>query len=674
MGTVPKKYNQMTLEVALPLKINKNFDYLSDEDVKIGCRVVVPFNKEKLTGFVVAVRPEPSLKIPLKKVIKIVDKEPLITAELIGLAEWISQYYLCSLGSALNLILPQASKLSSKEMEIPLRRLRQAEKKVVHTGEQKAAAEKVINALNQTKQKTFLLYGMNDSGKTEVYFQAIDWCLRNDRSAVYMVPDVSLTSQFKELLRDRFGESLAVWHSGLSQKEKKQFLHRLKLKKIKVVLGTRSAVFLPLENIKLFILDEEDDDFYKNVQTPKYHARDVAVQRAGFTGAVVVLGSATPSVETYHKTRTGEIETLKLSDRIDNRPLPKVTVVDLKYIHAFWRIITKPLRYAISNALLQKKQIFLLVNRRGWATSARCSSCNDIIKCPKCSIPLIVHKNPQMLLCHYCGYRQKILKNCPVCNSNIVFSGYGTERIEDIVKKLFPSAEIIRMDADTEIPYSKMFNIMKLGRPCILVGTQIVAKGFDFQNITVVGIINAYSGLYSADFRSAERNFSLITHSIGRCGRGSSPGQVIIQTDNPEHYSIKYAAEFDYEMFFEKEIKFRKEFSWPPFVKLISITISGKDEKNVIDESEKIAEKLDKLSQNIGLTPKNPGGIYTGLTVLGPVPKVSAYLAGKHRWQILLKLKENEYVNSVKNIREIVERHQKKSVNVVFDVDPLETV
>lgn len=652
----------MILEVALPVNINKNFDYFSDDEVKIGCRVVVPFVKKKLIGFVVAVKSAAVDDRPLKKIIKIFEREPIITDELIKLAGWISQYYLCSFGIALNHILPQGSRLPTKKIELLYRRSH-SETSIAHTGEQKSASGKIVETLEKSRQKTFLLYGMNDSGKTEVYLRAIDRCLKNNMSAIYLVPDVSLTSQFKELLRNRFGEAFGVWHSDLSQKAKKQFLTRLKLGKIKVILGTRSAVFLPLENTKLFIIDEEDDDFYKNLQTPKYHVRDVAIQRAKISNAVVVLGSATPSIETFYKTKTGEIEVLRLSDRIENRPLPKITVVDLKYVsHVSLRTITKPLKYAVSNAILQKKQVFLLVNRRGWATTVRCGGCGNVIRCPKCSIPLVAHKTSSKLLCHYCGYKQEFLKVCPVCNSGLIYSGYGTERVEEIVRKIFSAVETIRIDADAEMPYSKMFKIMKSGKPCILIGTQIVAKGFDFQNLTVVGIINAYYGLYSADFRSAERTFSLITHSIGRCGRGPSTGQVIIQADNPEHYAIKYAAEFDYETFFEKEMTFRKEFLWPPFVKLINITISGKNEKDVITESENLAEKLDNASQRIGLT------------VLGPVPKVAPYLAGKHRWQILLKLQETDFSGISKNLLNIVNSRSHKNVNIVFDVDPLETV
>ncbi|PIU84119.1 MAG: primosomal protein N' [Elusimicrobia bacterium CG06_land_8_20_14_3_00_38_11] len=660
----------MILEVALPVNINQNFDYISDEDIKIGCRTVVPFGNKKLTGFIVGIKEatngspvgkksqKPGINSGLRKIIKVVDNEPLINDELLELAKWISEYYLCSFGVALNLILPSSSKISAKKTETFSRRS-PSEPFFIHTSEQKNSIEKITEALKKNQSKSFLLFGPSDSGKTEIYIQAIDFCIKNNYSAIYLVPDVSLLSQFKELLRDNFGEAVGVWHSSLSQKEKNQFLSRLISGEIKVVLGSRSAIFLPLKNPKLFILDEEDDSFYKQMQSPKYHARDVATQRAKITKGVVVLGSATPSVETYYKMKTGEIELLKLTERIEKRPLPKISVINLKYTKRF--ALTKPLKYAISNALLQKKQIFLHINRRGWATVVRCSVCGNVVKCPKCSIPLVMHKKPSGLLCHYCGYAttQNYSSKCPVCSGDMIYMGFGTEKVEEIVKKIFPSTETMRIDADSEIPYSKMFRMMSSGKSCILIGTQIVAKGFDFPNLTVVGIINASSGLYSADFRSAERTFSLITNAIGRCGRGLSTGQVIIQTDNPEHYAIKYAAEFDYESFYEHEAAYREEFLWPPFIKLISITLSGKNEKTVISQSEKLAEKLDGITE---------------LTVLGPVPKTASYLASKHRWQILLKLKESDFPVVRAGLLRIANSHRKKDVNVVFDVDPLETV
>ncbi|MFH0947508.1 MAG: primosomal protein N' [Elusimicrobiota bacterium] len=655
----------MILEIALPININQNFDYISDENVQIGCRVVVPFGKKKLIGFVVGIveqkSQKPRINSGLRKIIKVVDAEPLINDELINLAKWLSEYYLCSLGNALNLILPSTSKISNtyKKTETFHRRNSVATS-IVPTLEQKNAISKITEVLaHPDSTKNFLLFGPNDSGKTEIYIQAIDFCIKNNYSAIYLVPDISLISQFKELLRARFGEAVGVWHSGLSCKEKNQFLSQIISGEIKVVIGSRSAIFLPIVNPKLFILDEEDDSFYKSIQSPKYHARDVAIQRAKITKGVVVLGSATPSVETYYKTKTGEIELLELTERIAERPLPKISVINLKYVrYVYWRTITKPLKYAMANALLQKKQIFLLVNRRGWATTVKCSVCQNIIKCPKCSIPLVSHKNPPALLCHYCGYKQGFVSKCSVCSGDIIYTGYGTEKVEEIIRKIFPQTEIIRIDADSEIPYSKMFRIMKSGTSCILIGTQIVAKGFDFPNLTVVGIINACSGLYSADFRSAERTFSLITHSIGRCGRGSSISQVIIQTDNTEHYAIKCAAEFDYESFYKNETEFRESFLWPPFIKLISITVSSKNEKTVISESEKLAEKLDSI---------------IGLTVLGPAPKVASYRASKYRWQILLKLKEEDFTVVRSGLLKAVESHRKKGVNIVFDVDPLET-
>ncbi|MEW6555888.1 MAG: primosomal protein N' [Elusimicrobiota bacterium] len=652
----------MVLEVALPVNIYRNFDYLADSELKIGCRVVVPFSKKKVAGFVIANKKETNQ--PLKRIIKSIDKEPLINDELFTLAKWISEYYLCPLGVALNLILPSSTKLPSKKEILQYRRASHGSD-IIHTAEQELAIHKITGAIEIAKPKTFLLFGQNDSGKTEVYIQAIEWCLKKKYSAIYLVPDVSLTSQFKELLRDRFGESLGVWHSRLKQREKNNFLIRLFNGSTRVILGTRSAVFLPVRNLKLIILDEEDDEFYKNIQTPKYNTKDVAIQRAKITNAVVVLGSATPSIETYYKTKVGQertetslkMEVLTLSGRIDNRPLPKISVVNLKYAKKF--VITKPLKYAISNALLQKKQVFLLVHRRGWATVIKCIRCGNIIKCPKCNILLVAHKEPEQLLCHYCGYKQGFVKHCPLCNSDMLYSGYGTEKIEAIVNKLFHPNPVLRIDADAELTYSKMFKMMKSGQPCILVGTKIAAKGFDFQNLTVAGIINANAGLYSPDFRSAEKTFSLLTHSIGRCGRGVSPGQVIVQSDNPDHYAVKYAVEFNYEAFYEHETNFRNEFLWPPFTKLINITIFGKDEQKVISESEWIVQKLNDI--------KN-------ITVLGPVPKFVSYLAGKHRWQILLKIAEQNLSETKQNLLKIIETHPKKNINIVFDIDPLETV
>ncbi|MFH1541251.1 MAG: primosomal protein N' [Elusimicrobiota bacterium] len=652
----------MIFDVVLPINVNINFSYISDKKIKIGCRVVVPFGKKKLTGFVVDIVKKKSLKSqePLKEIIKVIDDKPLVNDDLIKLANWLSEQNLCSLGNSLNLILPSVNKIPAKKTKIfPQHNI--SKTPIVLTCEQQNAITKITEALKENQFKNFLLFGPNDSGKTEIYIRAIDFCIKNNYSAIYLVPDISLISQFKELLYNNFGEQVAIWHSDLSQKEKNQFLSRIISGKAKVVLGSRSAIFLPICNPKLFILDEEDDGFYKNIQSPKYHARDVAIERAKITNGVVILGTATPSMETYYKTKTGEIELLNLTERIEKRPLPKISIIDLKYVQpAFLRIITKPLKYAMTNAILQKKQIFLLVNRRGWATTIKCSVCQNIIKCPKCSIPLTVHKKASVFLCHYCGYKiQSSINKCPVCSGDIIYAGYGTEKVEEVVRKIFPQTKIMRIDADSEISYSKMFQIMKSEESCILIGTQIVAKGFDFPNLTLVGIINGYSELYKADFRSAERTFSLITHSIGRCGRGLSTGQVIIQTDNPEHYAIKYAAGFDYKSFYEYEAAYRREFLWPPFVKLINITISGINEKTVILVSEKLAESLSSI---------------TLLTVLGPTPKIISYLAGKHIWQILLKLEEKNFIDIRDTLLEIVKSHRRKNINIVFDVNPLETV
>jgi primosomal protein N' (replication factor Y) len=525
------------------------------------------------------------------------------------------------------------------------------------TDEQQAAAASISSALESGQNKTFLLYGTNDSGKTEVYLRAIESCLKKGFSAIYLVPDISLISQFRGLLEERFPDVVGVWHSGLTQRQKNGVLLGLKTGKTKIILGTRSAIFLPLNNPRLFVVDEEDDEFYKNIQTPKYHARDVAVKRAAIAGGVAVLGSATPSLETYYKVKTGGIEVLRLTDRIPTSKRPKITLVDLRYAGRF--IISRPLKYAISCAIEQKKQVFILVNRRGWATYIRCNDCGELLRCGKCAVPLVYHKNPQGVMCHYCGYKGPLPARCSKCGGRLALSGYGTERVEDLVKKLFPGVDVIRADADSGLSYNRLYGIMKSGRPCILVGTQIVAKGFDFPDLTTVGIVNAGSGLYSPDFCSSERTFSLLTHTIGRSGRGSSAGQVIIQSDNPEHYAIKYATEFDYEKFYEHEVSFRSEFRWPPVVRVIGVSISGAREKDVTAYADKIAGTLEGIE---------------GLDLLGPVPKIMPYLAGKYRWHIILKFEESESIRIKSEAAKAAARAGRKAgVSVVFDVDPVET-
>ena len=647
----------MILEISLPININKTFYYSSQYPVEVGCRVLVSFNNRKITGYVINVHQ--SADIPVKEILKVIDPAPVINSEIIELSKWASRHYLCSLGMVLNSIISKSRILKSPHPED----IKNSPKDSVGAEpldisvEQKAAVAKVTKALDDSRYKTFLLYGMNYSGKTEVYIRAIDWCIKNGKSAIYLVPDVFLTSQFGDLLKQKFGRMLGVWHSDLAQHKKNDILWRMKSGEIRIILGTRSAIFLPLAGSKLFILDEEDDDFYKNQQTPKYHARNVAISRAKISGGVVVLGSATPSIETYTMVKSGEIEILNLTERVMKSPVPAVTVVDMRFSGKF--LISNRMRDAIEYAISRKKQVFLLVNRRGWFTVGKCGVCGIPIKCPKCAVPLVYHKKISKLVCHYCGLKSDGIDICPVCNGKVNYHGSGTERIEEIVKKIFPQTEVFRVDADTSTDYQKVFEIMKSGRTCILIGTQIVAKGFDFQDLVSVGVLNADIGLYSSDFRSGERTFSLLTHSIGRCGRSIIPGRIVIQTCFPEHYAVKSAAEFDYEKFYDYEIDFRREFMWPPFVSLVNITISGKNEKDTSDAAEHLANCLEVIEN---------------MHILGPAPKAIPYLSGKYRFQVLVKFAKPDMEKAKNRLLEIVANFPKKSgVRIIFDVDPSET-
>ncbi|OQA91318.1 MAG: Primosomal protein N' [Elusimicrobia bacterium ADurb.Bin231] len=645
----------MIVEVSLPLNIEKVFCYESDTDIRLGCRVIVPFRNKNIVGVVTGFSADTGMA--LKKVISILDETPLITSDLMELAGWISKYYMCSFGAALNLIVSDIRPTQGKKNDKKISVAQAAD--IQLNAEQKDSVSKIISSLKnpESTDRTFLLHGLNDSGKTEVYIRAIEWCITNGFSAIFMVPDVSLISQFKQQFSERFGDSMAVWHSGLSKSAKNRFIWRLEHGEIKVVIGTRSAVLLPIKKAGLLILDEEDDEFYKNIQTPKYNAAEVAIKRAEICGGVVVLGTATPSVETYFNMTKGQIKLLELSGRVRNSPMPGINVVDMRKFGKY--VFSIPLKNAVNDALAAGRQVFFLVNRRGWFGNVRCLNCGYAVMCPKCSVSLTIHKNPLRFLCHYCGYKREPVKYCPKCNSILDYSGRGTERIEELSLKFFPGRKIVRIDSDSAKSYDMAYKIMKSGEPCILIGTQIAAKGFDFPNLTVTGILNADTGLSSSDYRAGERVFSLLTHAVGRTGRADLPGKVIIQTYNPEHYVIKSVTGFDFKGFYEKEIEFRKEFFWPPFAKLIAVTILGKTEKTVIEVSEKFAESLREI--------KN-------IDVLGPVPKMVPYLSGKHRWQILVKYDKELYPDTPSLISEAANKlHGKKDTNIIFDVDPAET-
>ncbi len=459
----------------------------------------------------------------------------------------------------------------------------------VLNAEQKAALEEIWRWLVSGKFEAALLHGVTGSGKTEVYLGAIEAALSRGKTAIVLVPEIALTLWVGRLVRARFGEKVAVLHSGLPDVERAREWWRVRRGEATIVVGTRSAVFAPLENLGLVIVDEEQETSYKQEETPRYHGRDTAVYRAQLEGAVALLGSATPSLETYHNARSGKYHLLELSSRVANRPLADVRVVDLR--EEFKRQhkagpVSESLRAAIALRLEEKTQAMVLINRRGYSWSSLCRSCGAFVQCVNCSIALTYHKNRQRLECHYCGYSIKPSKQCAKCKSEYMyFVGDGAERVEEYLRETFAKAQIARLDRDTvrtKREFQKVLGSFAKGEVDVLVGTQMVAKGHDFQRVTLVGVVAADLALGRPDFRAAEKTFQLLTQVAGRAGRGELSGEVLVETHYPEHYAIQHAAKQDYLSFYEKEAHFRRMLHYPPFTALASILVRDRKIENAI--------------------------------------------------------------------------------------------
>lgn len=515
--------------------------------------------------------------------------------------------------------------------------------------------EKALELINNSPKQTILLYGVTGSGKTEVYLRVIAQVLEKKQSAIALVPEISLTPQLIRRFRDRFCDHIAVLHSGLTIKERDQEWQKAAEGKAQIVLGTRSAIFAPLSNLGLVVLDEEYETTYKQEKNPRYHARDIAEQ----LGVTVVLGSATPSIETFYKTQTGIYQMATLPERIDNRPLPPVEIIDMRKEKAW--LLSKKLRQEIKETLSRDEKVILFLNRRGYFTSAQCKECGSTVECPKCSVALVYHVAVKKLICGHCGFAAEAQVICPNCQkASISFHGIGTQRIENEVAQVYPQAKIIRLDRDVVVKrgsHEISFAAFAEGDANVLIGTQLVTKGMDVASVTLVGVVSADTSLNLPDFRAAERTFQQLTQVAGRAGRHHLPGKVIVQTFNPDHYAIKFAAHHDYEGFYKEEIKEREELFYPPFSRLINLTILSKDEK----KANKLAEDLAKL---INL----PQGKYQ---LLGPAPAPIAKIRGQYRYFILLKGENIDLLRGAAGaaLKKLV---RPLDVRISVDIDPLE--
>ena len=530
--------------------------------------------------------------------------------------------------------------------------------------EQQTAVEQITAAIGSSN-KPYLLEGITGSGKTEVYLHVIDQTLKLGKTAIVLVPEISLTPQMTSRFISRFGSQVAIMHSGLSDGEKFDEWRKMKSNQAKVVVGARSAIFSPLKNIGAIIIDEEHEATYKQESSPRYHAREVALLRAQYHQAVLVLGSATPSIESRARASRGVYNFLQLSQRANPQAhIPKVKIVDFRDYIGQQKVsnLTPVLLDKIKDRLIKKEQVVLMLNRRGYSSFIMCRDCGYVDNCPNCDISLTLHMDTKTMNCHYCGFLKGIPYVCPNCQSRqIRYYGTGTQKAYDELKQVLPEARILRMDVDTTKRKGAHKKILtKFGRheADILLGTQMIAKGLDFPNVTLVGVLNADTSLNLPDFRSSERTFQLLTQVAGRAGRANKPGEVLIQTYNPNHYAIQLAREQDYEAFYRYEMRIRKALSYPPYYFTVGLTLSHKDEQEVIKKSYEIVTLIKE-----GLTDK--------IKILGPTPKPVARTHNLYHYQIIIKYRYEDQLEIVLNhILDLTQAKENKKLRLIIDHEP----
>lgn len=701
--------------------IDKIFDYIVPNDlessIKVGIRVLVPFGRQTLEGFVLEIKDNSDRD--LKEIYSILDRDIVLNDELLLLGKQIQKSTLSTLISAYQVMLPKALKakagvlvskkyqtfyeltdksyLASSSAQEKILKLFSdkktisrkellaisssalstlIEKKVlseikkedyrikyeVNKDKKKVltpSQQKVVNSVLENQQNVpFLLFGVTGSGKTEVYMQIIEEVLKRGESAIMLVPEISLTPQMVEQFSNRFGNQIAALHSALSEGEKYDEWRRIARGEASIVIGARSAIFAPLKNIGIIIMDEEHSDSYKQGdKSPRYHARDIAIWRAKYHSCPVLLGSATPSLESMARAEKGVYQLLVLKERVNGKSLPNVEIIDMnKEAKNGTSHITNRLLGELSSCIDRGEQAILFLNRRGFSTFVTCKNCSETIKCPNCDITLTYHKSNRMLRCHYCGYATPLPKVCPNCNEEALSDlGVGTEKIEEELHGLLPNARVLRMDVDTTSrkgAHKKMIDAFRSHEYDILLGTQIVAKGLDFSDVTLVGVINADTSLNIPDFRSSENTYSLLSQVAGRSGRSQKTGKVYIQTFNPDHYAISFVKEHDYLGFYREEMKIRRRLGYPPFYFLCYLKISGKEADYLFQESLKIKRSLER---NLYHT-----------TILGPTTLAVFKVNNIYRYGIILKYKREE---ALYDILIKVQNHYKSNHKLRVDID-----
>ncbi|MBN1472414.1 MAG: primosomal protein N' [Syntrophaceae bacterium] len=543
--------------------------------------------------------------------------------------------------------------------------LGQNKNQIILNNRQKEVLNEICRSLGKNSFTPILLYGVTGSGKTEIYLKAIEKVLGNNGSAIYLVPEIALTPQLISRISGRFDENkIAVLHSGIAESIRYDQWRQIKRGLINLVIGTRSALFAPLTNLKLIIVDEEHDMSYKQDERLCYNARDMAIVKAKMSDAIVITGSATPSVHTYFNAQTKKYLYMELPQRVDDKPMPAVDIIDMKAQQekaGKVPILSDALIDSITDTLVRKEQVLLFLNKRGFDTFLVCADCGYNFRCPNCAVSLKNHAAEGVIKCHYCDYTIKSLPLCPSCkNSRILSYGVGTQKLEKEVQKLFPDARVQRMDSDTTSTkgaQEKILQALEQRKIDILIGTQMITKGHDFPFITLVGVISADTSLNMPDFRATEKTFQLITQVAGRGGRGNAPGKVIIQTFNPRHYALQHAQNHDYKAFYEEEIDFRKALQYPPFGRIINLRLSSVKKDVLIEEAHRLGKLAKKLSANYGNVAE----------IIGPAESPLAKIRGRFRWQMLIKGKDIKALHNI--AQEIINRNKNSQVNIIVDVD-----
>lgn len=699
-----------------------------NEIIKVGYRVKVPFRTRLVEGFIVGLKCDLNEPIKsIKKINKLMDEEPILSRDDLKIIDFLRKKYLCKYIDAIRAIIPagimkgEKSK-KKKVISISLPLPKELEEKSIYFNLYKFVSENngiytktelskekgfSIYAINKliekeilkvtedivyryntrdfntdiekklnkdqenavlevinSKEKGFLIKGVTGSGKTEVYMSIVKHILSLGKSAIILVPEIALTPQMIERFKGRFGRDVALFHSRLSIGERYDEWFRIKEGKARLVVGARSAIFLPMKDLGIIIVDEEHENTYKSEQNPKYDTREVAEELSKIKNCKYVFASATPSIESYYKCLCKKLKLIELKRRVNNKSLPRVHIIDMRkeLKEGNMSLLSRSLREKISETLKQNKQVILFLNRRGFSTFVSCRKCGYVFKCEKCDIAMTYHKSGY-LVCHYCGRTIRQTRICPKCGSKYVkFFGAGTERVETEVKKYFKHARILRMDVDTtryKDSHEKIYNAFKNHEADILIGTQMVSKGLDFKDVTLVGILAADMSLNIPDYRSQERTYQIVTQVSGRAGRGDDKGEVLVQTYTPESKILKYAAINDYDSMFNDEIKIRKIMNYPPFSKILLINCSSVNENLLRDFMNKIKKGLLDIEEA------------NYMDILGPSPCIISKIKGKFRWQIIIKgTFDLEFAKKVKDILYHLGKSVYNEIRISIDINP----